>query len=61
MGIEHPDITKLCREGMPEGAVPHCPECGKECEMVYKQHGCIIGCDMCIDFECADDVEECYR
>lgn len=34
----------------PEYTVPHCPVCGCECEVFYKnQYGEIIGCDDCID------------
>ena len=34
----------------PNYEVPHCPVCGQECEIVYRnRYGEIIGCDDCID------------
>lgn len=34
----------------PDYEVPHCPVCGQECEVIYKnRYGEIIGCDDCID------------
>ena len=30
--------------------MPRCPECGEECETLYRDStGSIIGCDRCID------------
>lgn len=34
----------------PEYDVPHCPVCGQECEILYRnRYGEIIGCDDCIE------------
>ena len=34
----------------PEYDVPHCPVCGQECEILYKNsYGEVIGCNECID------------
>ena len=34
----------------PDYTVPHCPVCGQECEVLYRnRYGEIIGCDDCID------------
>lgn len=34
----------------PDYEVPHCPVCGQECEVLYRnRYGEIIGCDDCID------------
>lgn len=32
----------------PEEKIPHCPVCGEECDILYRQYGDIIGCDACI-------------
>ena len=43
--IEHPDITRLLREGMPEDTPICCPVCGEECETFYKVIHEIVGCE----------------
>ena len=47
--LQHPDITRLEKYGMPEDPPIYCPFCGEECEKFYKRDGEVIGCDMCID------------
>lgn len=46
--LEHPDITRVRRDGLPEAPDIHCPMCGAECETFYKGDGQIIGCENCI-------------
>ena len=53
--LEHPDITRLMRDGMPEAETCYCPCCGAECEKYYIQDRKIIGCDYCIE---SCDVED---
>ena len=34
----------------PEYEVPHCPVCGQECEVLYRnRYGEVIGCDDCVE------------
>ena len=56
--LEHPDITRVRREGLPEAPEIRCPFCGGECERFYKS-GCeIIGCENCIDWvEAAEEAD----
>lgn len=46
----------------PAYPVPICPECGSQCEKVYKDSfGFVIGCDKCLE-ECnADECKECFE
>ena len=39
------------REGMPDGDIYHCPECGHECETIYRSciTGGIVGCENCVE------------
>jgi len=32
-----------------KAATPICPVCGCECDIIYIQNGCAIGCNECID------------
>lgn len=47
--MEHPDVRKLRRFGVPEQDNPECPWCGAEAETFYKKNGVIIGCEDCIE------------
>lgn len=47
--LQHPDITRVMRDGLPEAPEIECPVCGYECEIFYKAGGEIIGCDQCIE------------
>lgn len=47
--LQHPDITRVMRDGLPEAPEIECPVCGGECEIFYKAGGEIIGCDQCIE------------
>lgn len=47
--IQHPDITRAEKYGMPEEPTVCCPICGEECDTFYKSDGEIIGCNMCVD------------
>lgn len=47
--LQHPDITRAEKYGMPEDPPIYCPVCGEECETFYKFEGEIFGCDMCVD------------
>lgn len=56
MEIEHPDITRVLREGLPEGEeYPHCPVCGEEALMFYRNTltAEVVGCENCIEAEYA--------
>ena len=55
--LEHPDITRLMREGMPEAETKYCPCCGAECEKFLVQDHEIIGCDYCIKIYDVDEWE----
>jgi len=43
-------IRKAKLNGMPSADPVICPVCGKECETIYLDDGCInvVGCDNCI-------------
>lgn len=46
----------------PEQTMPICPECGEECECLYRDRtGQIVGCENCIDtldaYDYFDDME----
>lgn len=60
----HPVIQNMERTGYPDGREPEypiCPICGEECEIIYKNKDrSIIGCDMCISQEYAENVDECF-
>lgn len=50
---DHPVIRNMERTGHPDGKEPesyYCPECGKECERIFKHKGTgeIVGCENCI-------------
>lgn len=57
--LEHPDITRVRKYGLPEADVIRCPICHKECDTFYKSDGEIIGCDVCVvaveSWECEND------
>lgn len=43
----------------PEQNMPRCPECGEECETIYRgRDGQILGCENCVDALNAYDWEE---
>lgn len=50
---DHPVIRNMERYGTPDGrpeVVPTCPECGAECDTLYRnRYAEIIGCESCID------------
>ena len=51
MGLQHPDITKMMRDGTLAKDEPpkiECHVCGKECEIFYKADTEVIGCENCI-------------
>jgi ferredoxin len=52
--LEHPDISRSMRDGMPEAETKYCPLCGAECEKFYIHDREIIGCDYCVE-ECEVD------
>ena len=57
--LQHPDITKAEKYGMPEDTPVLCPRCGEECDTFYKTDGEILGCNVCIDaVEAYDAYEE---
>lgn len=46
----------------PEQTMPICPECGEECETIYRgRDGQILGCENCVDALNAYDWEEMNR
>lgn len=50
--LEHPDITRVRRDGLPESEQPEnvrCPICGKVCDTFYKTEGEIFGCEYCVE------------
>lgn len=47
--IEHPDITRALKYGIPEEKPIYCPVCGEECETFYKIIHEIVGCEKCVD------------
>ena len=55
--LEHPDITRLMRDGIPENKTKYCPCCGAECEKFFIEDGKIIGCDYCIEVCDVDEWE----
>lgn len=61
---DHPVIRRAEQFGSPFGTrkqrQPICPECGNECEQIYRQNGTIIGCEICISREYSWEVEECF-
>lgn len=62
MDLQHPDITKVLRDGTLYDDEPieiKCPLCGEECETLYKGGGDIIGCENCI--ERVDAETELYK
>lgn len=61
--LEHPDITRVRRDGLPEREYPEsvrCPVCGKTCDTLYKQQdGEIFGCENCVEvMDAWDAVDE---
>lgn len=45
--------------GEPEN-IPHCPVCGCECGMIYRDRNYeIFGCDECVTTDDAWEVDEC--
>lgn len=37
--------------------MPRCPECGEECEWLYRDRaGQVVGCEHCIDKVLSDDI-----
>lgn len=52
MDLQHPDITKMMRDGTLYDDEPpeiRCPLCDAECETLYKGGGEVIGCEHCIE------------
>lgn len=47
--MEHPDVSKLRRFGVPADDNVECPMCGSEAETFYRKNGVIIGCEDCIE------------
>ena len=50
---DHPAVKRCLDTGYPYGEyVPHCPVCGDECTVYYKDRtGYIVGCDECLSRE----------
>ena len=48
--IEHPEITRLLKEGMPEEKPICCPVCGEELDdyVFVDNFGDVIGCEKCV-------------
>ena len=53
--LEHPDITRVRRDGLPAAQEVFCPVCGQECYTFYKVQGEIVGCYMCVEKVDADE------
>lgn len=47
--IQHPDITRAEKEGIPEDTPICCPVCGEECKTFYKIIHKVVGCENCVD------------
>jgi len=59
--LEHPAITAVLRDGLPEAVPPHCPICGAECDTVrINRYGEIVGCDECLSPADAWERRECF-
>jgi len=59
--LEHPAITAVLRDGLPEAEAPRCPSCGKMCDTVRKRaDGSIAGCDECLRPYDAWECPECF-
>ncbi len=41
-----------------ESSTPRCPVCGDECEKYFVQDGEIIGCENCVQWVYADEMDE---
>lgn len=56
--LEHPDITRIMRDGPHDPPLPRCPVCGEETDTFYRDmdHD-IVGCDNCIHSVDAWDYE----
>lgn len=62
--LEHPDIARLMRDGVPEEVPLFCPFCGEaDPETFYFQKdGGVIGCSACIEAkDCSDTCPEDLR
>lgn len=48
--LEHPDISRVLRDGESSAKYPVCPECGEEADTFYKTRGVDepLGCENCI-------------
>lgn len=44
-----------------ESRRPHCPVCGDECTIIYKQGNKILGCDNCITQDDAWEEPACME
>ena len=54
-----PWIREAEMYGPPSPDPVYCPECGEECETIYRdRYGNIFGCDKCIETQDAGDWQE---
>ncbi len=60
--LEHPAITAVLRDGLPESVPPHCPICGAECDTIYYNEitGDIIACPECKGKKDAWECPDCF-
>lgn len=54
--LEHPDITRVMRDGLPDAEEIKCPVCGEIGYTFYRAQGEVIGCLMCVDEVSADEL-----
>lgn len=45
-------------EPPPEPPAPVCPVCGDECWKIYFRDGEAVGCDVCLTWRYADEMED---
>ncbi len=61
---DHPVIQNLMRTGYPDGkepTYPHCPVCGRECEIIYRnEKRDPVGCEICTTQTDAWEAPECF-
>ena len=60
--LQHPDITRAERDGMPEGKTHYCLVCHEEAYQVYKApNGDVVGCEECVSLVDIEEEEDFYE